>query len=714
MAGGVVSYILRLDDRASGALSDVSDEAEEAEDALDRASESSGRMRAGLASVAAAAVAAIPAVVGLAQSVADAVNDINDMSARTGLSADTLGALRVAAQASGRELSDMDSVINPMIARMGQAAKGSKEAAAAFAALGVSVTDGGGALRSSDAVLRDVVSAISDLPDPTQRAAAAMSVMGESGGTLVQVMGAGEIEDFAAFAREFGVDTGPAASRAAAEWQKQTTLLWEALAGVGASLIPLQTLSDFVGDLTRGFIFLGRLIPGVFRGMWEGAKAVLPLLKQVAIAVSRFTSGDFSGAADAIRAAQNPVLEMGGAIDDALTEALDAVARFNRAQRQILEGDGAGAGLPAAPAGPFTRPSDAGAKGDGGDAFSFRALNVRTRDRLDVPDDAGRTTREFLDNMESAAVVVLDFEEKTRRTVAEMLRFPPLMENIDEAVSAFLDGSMGAATAGLTGDVFGAVGMMGPQGAAIAGAGQALQQIGQVGAAGVEKKLDQLRRDLLAALDALPEIIGRVLPEAFVEAVPALIEALIEALPELLIAQAKAIATLIKAQFVDFPRAFAESITTLFLDAWDVVKQFFADLFSGRFRRAFGGDGEGGGVKKAIGTGARFGAALLTFGMSEIALAVGRGVKNAVENRSYDRGDYVDRTGLAMVHQGERIIRPTGAASEGTFGAAQRSMMGGGTVVVPPGITTVDELTQAIRDNLGTLGRGFTLDPRTA
>jgi len=121
-----------------------------------------------------------------------------------------------------------------------------------------------------------------------------------------------------------------------------------------------------------------------------------------------------------------------------------------------------------------------------------------------------------------------------------------------QALSGDLGGALSSAggAAGLAG--------LGVAGAAVSG----LQFIGEQGAQGISDTLDGLKAALLGALEALPELIGDVLPRFAVALVADLIPALIRAAPQILYSLV-----------VELPKAIGEAIVdALSLNA-DKVEQ---------------------------------------------------------------------------------------------------------------------------------------------
>ncbi len=176
---------------------------------------------------AATAAAAAAVSVGLfAKKVADSINDLNDMSARTGVSARQLKALQLAAESSGQGLQNLDGVLRKV------------------ALSGLS--------------LEEVADEIQSIEDPTARAAKAMELLGEEGGRLVQALGDRRFDEFQEFVDEFGTKTGPAASEAAATFQRRLAETKTIMAGLvsGPGVALLTWLNDFAVNGTRTFLLV--------------------------------------------------------------------------------------------------------------------------------------------------------------------------------------------------------------------------------------------------------------------------------------------------------------------------------------------------------------------------------------------------------------------------------------------------------------------------
>ena len=174
---------------------------------------------AGVLALVAASAAAASATFGLVTEIADLRDELGDLSAETALGVDTLNSLRIAAGASGTQLSELAPSLRQLAKRMDDVRMGTGEAKQAFADLGIDVRDARGELRSADDVFKEAIGLLQGVENETQRAAMATRIFGESGVKLTQVLGDVPLDAFNERAAIFGTDVGPDAVAAAAEWQ---------------------------------------------------------------------------------------------------------------------------------------------------------------------------------------------------------------------------------------------------------------------------------------------------------------------------------------------------------------------------------------------------------------------------------------------------------------------------------------------------------------
>lgn len=257
MAGNIVSFVLQLKDEASGEIKKVTGEAEGLSEAQGKVAESTKISGAAMLGYAAAALGAATAVAGLVKSVVDARNALLDASTRTGVAADTLNGLKLAAEGSGLGFQAIEGAMAGYTNRLTAVARGSKEAIDAFADLGVETRDASGNLRESDAILKETLSAIMAIESPTQRAAAATNAFGRQGTMLLQALGGSELEDFVEVANKYGIKVGPEAAKASGDWQRASAALQTAFDGATSSIV--ESFGGIEG-MTEGMLLLGEAV----------------------------------------------------------------------------------------------------------------------------------------------------------------------------------------------------------------------------------------------------------------------------------------------------------------------------------------------------------------------------------------------------------------------------------------------------------------------
>ncbi len=287
--GGVVEFLLRVRDEGSAALNRTSESAKGTARSLDRAKTQALATGRALGKMSVAALAAGAAIGKLAQHNADLINQMVDASTRTGIQAETLNGLRLAAEGSGLQFSNLERTLQGFVLRVSQASAGMGEAKRGLEQLGVSVNDSGGELRSLDEILRDVLNALSAIEDPTKRAAAAAEIFGASGGKLLQALGdPGALQDFVDLAEQFGTSVGPDAAKAAGDWQRSMadlkTVMSGTLQGVSRTLFGDGGLVAKIDSFNLGLVATGRFMEIYFKRVKEsfaemmtGLKALLDL-----------------------------------------------------------------------------------------------------------------------------------------------------------------------------------------------------------------------------------------------------------------------------------------------------------------------------------------------------------------------------------------------------------------------------------------------------
>lgn len=691
MATETIQVVLKIRDDGSVALGEVEDAAKRAGDRMDEAGASSKAFGVDLKTLAAAGLAAGAAFAGLVKQLADAKNLLSDTATRTGLTAQTIAGLDLAARGSGQSLQELSAGLSQFPKRLADAQRGTGEAKIAFEELGIQQRIVSGELSTADDVLRAFLGELGKVNDPTRQAALATQALGESGTKLLQAVGpsAEALDAFADRARILGVSMSDAAAGGAADLQRSLADLETALLGVADRMVSAFAgesgfaglIDNFVTGLTAASTFIVRRweqvgigIGGVIVGLSDLIDALIEGVQNLGAAMLLLAQGDFGGAArlfgeargsakDELRALTTEVGGLinaafspgaiGEAFDDALRAAQDEITSRQRSRA------GGGAPVPGGAA-PIPAPIAAAvesevraaeAQADAARAAAdeqreiARRLGVLSADIATTADDLSAGFDGVVDslNMATDELVRQIRQEAGRRTAMDIAGVGAALAVGDPRAAL---GTIGAAT--------GPVGMGVTQGLGF------LAQVGETGPEGVRAQLEGFTDAVIAGLEALPEILSEVIPDFVESLISELIPALIEAAPELF-----------RALNVELPIAIAKAIV-----------EGLRDLFGGLLG---GGDGGAGGA------------------LGRTALAIGTGGLSEVFRGRFQSGGFVDRTGLALVHQGERIVPNTGAATASAMGG------GGGrstSINVQGSIYGVDDLISVLDGRLGFGGGG--------
>lgn len=157
-------------------------------------------LRGALLGLGAPAAVAGAAVVGLGVAIGGIVaksaqlgQELFNLSQRTGETVESLSLLRFAAQQDDVSLGQVTQALRVASTRAVDAARGGKEAAAAFKRLGIDVKDANGNIKTGTALLEEIGRGLAAIPAGSERTAAAVEVLGRSGQALIPlVTGIGE------------------------------------------------------------------------------------------------------------------------------------------------------------------------------------------------------------------------------------------------------------------------------------------------------------------------------------------------------------------------------------------------------------------------------------------------------------------------------------------------------------------------------------------
>ena len=287
MASNIVEYILNLKtNKASAKLGNIATRSKEVSSGLKT-------MAGAVVGVGLAFAAAGAALLKFAQSQADVINDLNDLSVRSGVSAKSINALKLAFVASGQEASTVKGLLDKMPMILSSIDKGAGNASKRFEDFNLKLRDSEGEMRSADDVMNDMIIAVQGVENPTERAAAAVDLFGRQSANLMQALGnQSSLKAFSDITERYGVDVGPEASKQAAQFQQSIGVLsviverfgqvFAKIFGLKGFVAPLSFAMEMIVELTNvisnSTTFIKALIPRMHK---EFDLAVLEIKKMV-------------------------------------------------------------------------------------------------------------------------------------------------------------------------------------------------------------------------------------------------------------------------------------------------------------------------------------------------------------------------------------------------------------------------------------------------
>lgn len=682
-ASGALRKLERVADDAAQEMADLDAEARAAAKGLATTGTAAKSSTASIGKMAAAHVAGALSVSALTSAVqvvgramldsalfaSDFADRMIILARQTGLAEESVVGLSYAAQAGGGDVSQLRTGLTAFLAVAQQAATGSDTMAERLARVGVVATDATGSLRSMDELLRETLQGIAALPSETERAAAAVELFGARGGALVAVLGDGtaSLDEWTRRAKEAGVvvDRDLAAASATAD---------EALASLrlqldGIKLAVGQEVIPLIKALADAFQLAAPIIRFVVEDVVEDLRRVTTIIDGVIYAVQQ------------VGEAFKNIPKGGG-----LRDYLRAFREVDQALGDTLRGFVARGGTPA------------GAGGDAGAAAGLAVpeLVPAIAATTDAVDDLAREIDANL-RLVHRAIEANGRENQRANDRAERDRERALREQTkanEKALQAAVAPSAGptgvetatAALGAIQGGLTGILSALGPEGALAAAIVQVVSNPAEM-LSGIVAEVDQLLEGLLvelvpALLEAIPALVDSLLVK-LPELIPGFVQALVTLIPKLISAILQAVPAIVAGLVEAFPalvmaliEGFVENLRTLFVE----LPVAFA---------------------KAIGQAI---ANLFKFGKKKKDEAPSEPVE-----MSFASGGRVDRTGLALVHRGERIVPPSGVGSQATERARMTSGGGGGPVTINiSGViaSDVDAFVRQLRRHL----RGRNLD----
>jgi len=287
-----------------------------------------GSIGRNMALVGGAVTAAFGALVMTATKAGD---QFDKMALRTGLAVEELSSLSYAAKICGSSIETVENSLRFMARGMYDTSRGVGESKEAFRDLGVEVVNADGSLRSSMPVLLEVATKIAAMTNETEQAAYAGKIFGSRYGTQLMPLlklGASGIDELMNKAKELNITISTDAASAAAKFNDKLTDLKDSLSGMGRSigdiLIPSLTemgekVVENIKKMTEWAKEHPKLIEGITKlGAGLGALAMVggPVLmaaaafskiKEAMIAISTFSKATMIPAIGRLTASLTPL-----------------------------------------------------------------------------------------------------------------------------------------------------------------------------------------------------------------------------------------------------------------------------------------------------------------------------------------------------------------------------------------------------------------------
>ena len=265
--------------------------------------------------VAGAAVSAMAlGIAKLNQQVADMVNQLVDASTKTGIAVESLSALKLAAEGSGRSFQDIEGGLIRFQQSMAMAAEGTGRQAEAFADLGIKVQKTDGSMRSSNEVFGEAIEKLKNMGEGTERNIKVMELFGRNAGAALTQSGAIDAFDqYLDRVNRYGVDVGPKAREEAAAWQRavadMSMVTSRALQDIVTGLTGGRSLATALTETTGAFIFMKSIAADVFNAISKTLTAVIGNITAGIVAIGRI---DFSKMASAVLLMSQPMTMLKG------------------------------------------------------------------------------------------------------------------------------------------------------------------------------------------------------------------------------------------------------------------------------------------------------------------------------------------------------------------------------------------------------------------
>jgi len=299
---------------------------------------------AGVGAGAAAALAIVETgAIGLAIHTAESAAQLGELSAKTGVSTETLAGLGLIGKAVGADMATLAKGLELMNNSAVKASIAPTASATAYSRLGISVRDASGKVKDSGDLFLEVADKLSKLPQPEQ-GYFAKQIFGRGGAEMIpvinqgidsirtkmeeaKVLGLGDPQTIQA-AQEFKETLaliGAEGQGAAMQLTKELLPALQFVAGRIADAFKTGQAQEFIhilGDVTKGvfvlaeaFVGAGRLMVTFFEVVWNTISTGFKAIADAADSAWKLSKGDFSGAVQASKDGVNALVTGGFALE---------------------------------------------------------------------------------------------------------------------------------------------------------------------------------------------------------------------------------------------------------------------------------------------------------------------------------------------------------------------------------------------------------------
>lgn len=277
-------------------------------------------------------------IVMFSQEVADLTNELTDASAKSGIAIETLAGLRLAAEGSGIEFSNLEGGLIKFQTSIVEAGKGSKALAESFSSIGVEVKNVDGSLRDSNDVFNDTIKALGEIESTTERNAMAMKLFGKTAGAgLIQSGALENLENMKTLATEFGVAVDEDAVRAMGHFQRKIAEFDTVAQGTFQRLLESvggrNSVANGIDAATQAMVFFGSVASDTLGFAGQSFENLFGSIQAVALALS----GDFATAKQLIADLGEETNEAAENFFNMFDRASAEVERFNEVSAESLK-----------------------------------------------------------------------------------------------------------------------------------------------------------------------------------------------------------------------------------------------------------------------------------------------------------------------------------------------------------------------------------------